>query len=569
MACKGITFHAVSLFAHAKIVALKALYSMSGHSFLPILQSIISEYGMDRAVLSPGSRNAPLIRMLLALEGMQAHNLADERVAGFSALGMAMQLQKPVLVCCTSGTAVLNLYPAVCEAYYSRIPLIVLTADRPPEMIDQWDGQCIRQKDIFAQHIGKSLHLDAHTDADIGRQSIYELMQFAIQRKLPVHINIALEEPLYESWAYSSHAHGAEKLSLETLQAFTNTLVHSIPGIIEGSFRKILVVYGADAEKMDLPQEVVVLSDFISGRKPEQNIHHWDALLSVYSNPALKPDLLITSGSYTISKGLKQFLRQYKPDLHIHIDHGQGYGNMFQTQAIVLSPEAFQTLILEKVQLAPDSDYAERWKSLSASMALRMKSLLAHSGWNEFAAVDRLLSMIPHEAALHVSNSMPVRYVSLLDARPKNSVIRANRGTSGIDGCTSTAVGYAMCSKDPVYLITGDIAFFYDVNALWNPELPSNLRIIVLNNFGGTIFRMLEGPSRFPEAMKYQETPHNRTASGMAREFGLTYFCARSFEDLESLFNPFVSSEGPALLEIQTNKTENTAFYQEFKNIQL
>lgn len=566
LASKGITFHGVSLFAQAKFVALKALYFMSGHSFLPILQSIITRYGIDRAVLSPGSRNAPLIRMLLAVEGMQTHNLADERVAGFSALGMAMQLQKPVVLCCTSGTAVLNLYPAVCEAYYARIPLIVLTADRPPEMIDQWDGQCIRQKDIFAQHIGKSLHLDAHSDADIGRQGIHELMQFAISRKLPVHINIALEEPLYESWEFTStDLPGSENLSFESS---TDLILTPVQGDL-GNFKKILVLYGADARKINLPKDVVVLSDFISGRKPEQNIRNWDALLSVYKDPVLKPDLLITSGSYTISKGLKQFLRNNAPELHIHIDHGQGYGNMFQTQAKILSPEAFHALTSDQNPLTPDDEYLESWKSLSEAMILRMKSLFAQSGWNEFAAVNRLLSIIPPDAALHVSNSMPVRYVSLLDARPENSVIRANRGTSGIDGCTSTAVGYAMCSKKPVYLITGDIAFFYDVNALWNPELPSNLRIIVLNNFGGSIFRLLEGPSKFPEALKYQETPHQRTASGIAAEFGLMYFCARSFEDLESLFDQFVISEGPALLEIQTNKTENTAFYQEFKNIQL
>lgn len=530
----------------------------------PILQ-FLTHLGVKKSVIAPGSRNAPLIRALLKSD-ISNYGAADERSAAFIALGMAMEEKRPVVVSCTSGTAALNLYPAVCEAWYARIPLIAITADRPERLIDQWDGQCIHQKALYEPHIGASIHLEEKALNPSEWNEIFITIQRCLSQKLPLHINIAMEEPLYSEKpgellepVFPQHKDPVVSEELTT------------PEHLE-RYDKVMILYGAssfDACAMRWPKNCVVLADILSGQRKLQTHDYWDALLSTQNainKPQLQPNLLITFGMYSLSKGLKLLLRKNPELRHIHIDTGQGFGNMFETDAEIIQTHHSEPIIKAIAdQLRPAEYYHHAWTELCREISTGMEPLV-QSGWNDWSAVHWVAQQLGSNDLLHVSNSMPVRYLSLLNLPSHEVDVHSNRGTSGIDGCTSTALGASLCTERTTYILSGDIAFFYDINAFWNDYLHPNFKVILLNNGGGNIFSMIGGPEKYPEALKFQETPHKRTAQFVAEDHGLLYFKVDSFEELTE-FWPLFSAEKklPALLEIRTNKSDNLTFYQQLK----
>lgn len=522
--------------------------------------------GLKHAVICPGSRNAPLIQALLN-QNITCHSVVDERSAAFMCLGMAQELAEPVAVVCTSGTALANIIPASIEAYYSGIPMLILSADRPQYLIDQWDGQCIRQNGLLSQHIAAEYNTPENYESwepfiGIAKEAYSKCIH---PNGGPVHINLPFHEPLYsratdrksdltqhELPNYQSKEEDLQKLQVK-LKHYSNLLV------LNGTNFPMSIA----SEEYDFP----ILSDLLSNRKELENIAYWDAFISdSEACKNLQPDLLITTGRSTVSKSLKLFLRKFKPKEHLHISLFNRVGDPFQSspQRLHISDNDFwQTIGAAK----PKNEQLMLWQEFSNKAAQKIQNFERDS-WNELQAVQDVLLQIPAKSKIHLSNSMAVRYASFVLART-DLICAGNRGTSGIDGCTSTAMGSALVSSNLNVLITGDISFFYDINGLWQRTLPKNILVIVLNNGGGEIFNLINGPSTIEEALPYQLTPHERSIKTAASEFGFGYLCANDYQSLQQCLNTAFDANSAQILEIKTNPNINKAFYERFKSIKI
>jgi 2-succinyl-5-enolpyruvyl-6-hydroxy-3-cyclohexene-1-carboxylate synthase len=280
----------------------------------------------------------------------------------------------------------------------------------------------------------------------------------------------------------------------------------------------------------------------------------------------LSPDILITSGTTTVSKGLKHLLKIHKPEAHFHITNYNEVGDMFGSQPQLLNPSEIQ-FSQSNSAISIEGSYLTAWKNMTELFQSKF-SQLDWLGYHEFSIVNFILEKLKSGTILHLSNSMPVRYASFLmnDKRADNTVF-ANRGTSGIDGCTSTALGNALVTDKNVLLITGDLAFFYDVNAFFNQHLPQNLKVIILNNRGGGIFNLIKGPENMGESRKLQITPHFLNASALCTHFGIPHFAANDIGSFRSCYNQFEAYKGAAVLELTTREEENQKAFDEFMNL--
>lgn len=544
------------------------------------LVAICAKKGIEHAVLSPGSRCAPLTLAFGRHPDIHARTISDERSAAFIALGMAQQLEKPVALVCTSGSAALNYYPAVAEAFFQQIPLLILTADRPPEWIDQWDGQTIYQQEVYGKHVKKSFQFpDDFSNLDkvwhasrIANEAINLAQQYPPG---PVHINIPLREPFYPSSEEKfefpdtprefTTVHSHSELTPETLEHIKNRLFQvKRLMIVPGQQRpdpQIQSLLDALARK----HHVVVVADTISNMQGENTISlhdHW--LGNEQLQPLLAPDLVISFGQSVISKSLKQFLRKQKVS-HWHIQPDGKARDTYQhlTRILACSPAGFLEWLTQNLPVQA-IEFAHQWASLEKKVDSALSEVMSEVGFGEYAALHSVLKKIPSSSKVHLANSMAVRYVNFLGKRPQE--ICCNRGTSGIDGSTSTAVGCTFTTKEPVTLITGDMAFFYDRNAFWHNYPMNNLRIIILNNHAGGIFRIIEGPASQPELEEFFETRQMLNAKSLASEFGIEYHKSESKEELQKALEQFYSeSIQPKILEIFSESASNVTILQEVK----
>lgn len=561
------------------------------------IAALCAQQGIREAILSPGSRNAPLTLAFTRHPQIRTRTISDERSAAFVALGLAQQLKQPVVLICTSGTAAYNYAPAVAEAFFQHIPLLVLTADRPPEWIDQLDGQTIRQQNIYGTHVKKAWQLPAdlrHPDAQWQvNRSLNEAINLSRQfPEGPVHLNIPLREPFYpadgEQWHYSENIRSIESWSPSF--SLSNEQWSQLEQEWQGLGRKLIVggqqlqdeVLLRQLQQTARVQKIPVVADVISNLHGiESAIRLQDSFLSRSNEPeleALQPDLLITFGKSVISKNLKLFLRKYRPKAHWHLQPAGEVADTFQhlSRIIPMEPGRFfmelnNRGIKAEEKVKEQKIYRKEWL-LHQEESEKAVAAFFGSGenWGEFSAVQACLQQLPENFKLHLANSTSVRYVNFigLNAAQKNIEVLANRGTSGIDGSTSTAVGAALADKNPQLLITGDMAFFYDRNALWNNYLPPNLRVMVLNNHAGGIFRLIKGPGEQPELEEYFETRQPLTAAATAKEFGLQYFHCTSKENLEAALPEFLSAEGgPKLLEVETDSKSNATLLKRYKQM--
>ncbi|HEX8039034.1 MAG TPA: 2-succinyl-5-enolpyruvyl-6-hydroxy-3-cyclohexene-1-carboxylic-acid synthase [Chryseosolibacter sp.] len=545
-----------------------------------------------QVVLCPGSRSAPLALAFIRHPGIQAKIFSDERSAGFIALGMAQQSRRSVIVVCTSGTAVYNLAPAIAEAYFSQTPLVILTADRPAEWIAQLDGQTIFQTEIFGKHVKKYFQLPQdYEEADsvwaINR-TVNEALNLASQLPCgPVHINAPFREPLYPSPADGAITYSKDVRIIEEHP--------SIPGLSDETKEKlsrewrnvhrILVVGGqqdtepatiAALSRLQKKSGVAVAADIISNLHEANGvIRHADLFMGQAPQgrkEALQPDLLITFGQSLISKNLKIFLRKYPARHHWHIQEAGPVADTFTNLTAILRTSPDTVLDFLSSLDAPDQrqrDYRARWQAEEERAGKVLDDFLGARTGGELRIVGSLLANLPANANLHLANSMSVRYANFFGLSAGKTGVRvfSNRGTSGIDGCTSTAVGHSLVSARQNFLITGDLAFFYDRNAFWHHYPVQNLRILLLNNHGGLIFDILEGPSSLPEAREYFITRQMLNAKKLCEEFGFQYLRAEGGGQLEDSVGKFVG-EGKSevsVLELETDTATSKNVFEELK----
>ena len=494
------------------------------------LAALLIAHDIRQAVLCPGSRNAAITHTLTQLPEIQTYTLTDERSAGFFALGLAQAFRRPVAICVTSGSALLNLHPAVAEAYYQHIPLIVISADRPQAWINQMDGQTLPQPGVFRTLVRKSVQLpEIHTPTDDwhANRLINEALLAAARREGgPVHINIPIAEPFYEF-------HTGQLPEVRVIRQ------GSCPDL---SDKKCLIIVGQQQDNLPLPQGYAVLSEHIGNLQGgiRGNLDTLIATIPEEETAAYRPEVVITLGGHIVSKQLKRFLRNHPPRHHIHVSPAGEVADVFQCLTHIVAQTAKNFLLALPSQQHTAMRYAGLWEQLAERRRAAQAQATADE---EEQAVGTLIRRLPADAVLHVANSSAVRLIEKFPLRPSVKVL-CNRGVNGIEGSLSTAVGYAAALPERSnFVIIGDLSFFYDQNALWNRALPQNLHILLLNNGGGRIFDTLPIPDDERSRQAICGT-HCTAAEPVCRQYGLRYL-----QGLENM-DAFLSSSQSILLEI-------------------
>ncbi len=567
------------------------------HPKIPLAQTVIQlckAKGIKHIIISPGSRNAPLTIGFTHDDFFKCYSIVDERCAAFFALGIAQQLQEPTAVVCTSGSALLNYYPAVAEAFYSDIPLVVLSADRPKHLVGIGDGQTINQKNVFENHIlySANLKLDLKDEKNVpdheelpifknledkferllglqkdiqtyNEEEINAAINFARIKKGPVHINVPLDEPLYETVDKLSVSPKTIEVNVKS-EAIEDYVLQSCVEDWNAASKKMILV-GVNApnqieqqwlNELAKDDSVIVLTETTS------NLHHPSffnsidkliAPLSETEKQQLQPDILVTFGGLIVSKKIKQLLRKYQPKQHWHLDSKKAYDTFFcLNNHIKKSPNDFFEVFLPRVTHYVKSNYKATWTAVKQHRIKKHKDYIEQIPFSDFKVFSTVLKSIPSHYILQSGNSSTIRYTQLFKI-DKTIEVFCNRGTSGIDGSTSTAIGCAVANEKPTVFITGDLSFLYDSNALWNNYIPKNFRIIVVNNQGGGIFRILPGHKNTKNFDTYFETNHHLTAEHLCNMYGVKYESATDEDTLKSSLKSFYSEDNnPKLLEVFT-----------------
>lgn len=555
-----------------------------------VLQACV-QHGIEQVVISPGSRNAPLTLGFVNHPKIETFSIIDERCAGFFAMGLAQQSKKTVALLCTSGSAMLNYYPAVAEAFYSKIGLLVLSADRPKHLIDVGDGQTIRQDDVYNNHVAYQTDLmgNAHSSSpeDQGfalkknAEELARALGAARFKSGPVHINVPFDEPLYET---TEQLYDFSQLKLKQRPKQKDSLLDEVPLEVEdlqqfatlwnSSERKMVLIGSHDPDELIQLQmnrllkdpSVIVLTETTSNVKHEQFVNHIDQLIFPMEPEefeSFRPDILISFGGMVVSKKIKQLIRQFPPAHHWHIDAHRPL-DTFQclTRHFEVSPQLFFSQFFFLTG-SGHGGYKKLWLGLKQTRKLRHRDFLKELEFSDLKVFEIVLRSLPKSIHLQVGNSSIIRYTQLFDVDQTIDVF-CNRGTSGIDGCTSTSIGAAVAREEQTVLITGDISFFYDSNALWNNYIPDNFRIILVNNGGGGIFKFIPGPAS-TGAIDYFETSHQLNAAALCGMYGLEYAAANDGTQLKKVLEDFYVHTGkPALLEIFTPEKINALLLKEY-----
>lgn len=516
--------------------------------------------GVKNVVLSPGSRNAPLAIAFSRNPALHLHVAVDERNAAFMALGIWQASRQPVLLCCTSGTALLNYAPAVAEAFYQDAALIIVSADRPPEKIDMGEGQTIRQPSVFANFCRFNYQLPVHVDSAAVSEVVH-ILETAFHNVVyphpnPVHINVPFEEPLYqltddmiEFWDFQVENLPSESDILPLEQALLKA-------------RKPMLLVGQQ-HHCGLPPAMrqagwVVLAETTSNTVDVFINRHIDRTLSALPAADIDthPDVLITLGTNIISKRIKQWLGSVKGLKHWHVDTG---GRRLDTFGCLQGVIRQSDLAFLNTQVFSASstyeDYPAVWAQSHEKGRLKHAGFLSQAPFSDLSVFDLICELTPLEYHLQSGNSSVIRYFQLFDRKWERCF--SNRGTSGIEGSLSVAVGYAISTEAPVLCVLGDLSFQYDIHGLWQKEIPANLRIVVVNNGGGGIFRYI-GNTGLPEFETLFETHHSLTAEHIARHYDLPYASAKNLKEARAcLTELFREGGGCSILEIFTPRLEN------------
>ncbi len=539
------------------------------------------QHGMQHLILSPGSRSAPLALTFMRHGGFQWQVVPDERSAAYQAIGVASATGKVVGLVCTSGTAAVNYAPGLAEAFWQGVPIVAFTADRPPEWIGQGENQAIYQQGLYKPNVKGSLEMPVDLPLGDNERFVYQQIACALNTATgippgPVQVNMPFREPLYPKSDLPGPQPHLKTYQRSAFQQGLSTVNHTkLTQDLKHSDR-ILVVAGMASPTLE---ELRVLGDFVMRTKAVlvadslSNAHRLpSAILSgdliakkalEQDYAVLKPELVITIGGQLLSKSLKTFLRDAKPAEHWHISEAGEARDTFQalTRVIPLKPYTFMREIGGKLWPKPENTFSQAWQKLYFQRQKATYDLATQKGgFSEIRVMKSLLEALPQKAVIHLGNSMPVRHTQLLSPlfQERELTFKGNRGTSGIDGCLSTAIGYARKTSQPVYCILGDMAFMYDRNGLWGRALPRNLCVIVLNNHGGGVFRLLPGAQDQTELDEYFAFTYPTEFSHTAYQHDCGYFRAEDWSSLEAILPqiaPGVSQ--PTIVELDFREKTN------------
>lgn len=544
---------------------------------ISLLAELFVQHGLENIVISPGSRNAPIVISFANNHKINSFTIVDERSAAFFALGMALKTGKTVAIACTSGSAVLNYASAISEAYYQKVPLLILTADRPQNAIDIGDGQTIRQNGVFDNYIKKSYNLPLEISSEEEKAKVEETINEALNNCLlpeagPVHINIPFDEPLYNSVN--------EHIKTKAIIKKTNYKIHKsevdLLSYEISNSKKVMVIAGQLPPDEDLKvqlsklvdfENIVVLSETTSNLYCNGFIDTIDNLVSGFKENEKEmfvPEVLITIGGQVVSKMVKKFLRNNKPEKHYHISpSGEKMDTYFSlTGSIKCKPADFFSSLLKGMRYGK-SNYNLLWKNRKSKIDNLKEKYLKDAEYSDFKVFESVVNYLPEGSILHLGNSTPVRYSQLFGTK-KGIIYNSNRGVSGIDGQVSTAAGYTFYSNKLNVLITGDLGFLYDSNGLMNSYLKSNFKVIVINNSGGGIFRFIPGPDTTPNLEEVFAYHHNYKSEFICKAFNVEYLKAENLIEFENNLDLLLSNNKPSVLEVFTPEDRNAVILREY-----
>ena len=550
-----------------------------------ILTSLLLEYGVSDAVVCPGSRNAPIVHNLSVCEAIRCRPVTDERSAAFYALGLSIATRRPTVVCVTSGSALLNVMPAVAEAAYQHVPLVVISADRPQQWIDQLDGQTIPQSDALGRFVRKAVQLpEPHNDEErwLCRRLVNEAMHLATCRHgAPVHINVPISEPLFEF----------DTEQLPQLSRFNNIKRAAIkdasmdmPDAFHKAKRPMIVIgqlaHGTVSHETirSLSEKYVVMSEPLSNPS-YMTIHFDEAIRYIVSDnssinddeddkTAYYPDYVIYVGDTLVSKPARRFLRNAKaPSCLITPDAADIHDPLMTLTDIVECDTDSINALLASLCDAPDTDercrFHDRWQSFLDAYAAHADAYAPE--YSQMATVkyfEEQLADLDIDICVHYANSSAVRLACIY----AQHYVWCNSGVNGIEGSLSTAAGFSLATHDMTVCVIGDLSFFYDQNALWNSNLRGNLRIILLNNRGGGIFRQLSGLSDSPAADDLVMASHENTAQGICTQNDIGYLSAKNMDEMQIGIVTLLTreSERPMLLEVFTDSNDDVKVLEKY-----
>lgn len=531
------------------------------------LVALLKAHRIQKIVLCPGSRNIPIVQTLVNIPEFTCYPVTDERSAGFFALGLALNGGSPAAVCCTSGTALLNIHPAVAEAFYQQVPLVVISADRPAAWIGQMDGQTLPQPGVFGSLVKKSVNLpEVQSEEDewyCNRLINEALMELDHHGKGPVHINVPISEPFFKL-PVTELPEARVITRYQGLNVYNKDYQPLIDRLNRYQRRMVVVgqmnlIYLFDKKytKM-LYKHFAWFTENISNQTipgmPIRNIEPLLCSMDFEAQQKMRPELLITYGGHIISKRLKKFLRRHPPVEHWHVAADGQVADLFGSLTTVIEMDPFE--FLEKIAPMMDNrtpEYPRTWENLSKNIPQ------AVFPYSEMSAIGKIIHHLPSSCSLHLANSSTVRYAQLFPL-PKDVEVLSNRGTNGIEGSLSTALGYATASDKLNFIFIGDLSFFYDMNALWNANYGSNVRILLLNNAGGEIFHALPGLEMQDNSRRFITAIHRTSARAWAEDRGFRYLSAHNEDELnqaaEIFTQPSITPQ-PLLLEVFTEKDQD------------
>ncbi len=538
------------------------------------LVALLEAHGVTKIVLCPGSRNIPLVHTLSTHPSFKCYSVTDERSAGFFAIGLALNGGAPAAICCTSGTALLNLHPAVAEAFYQNVPLVVISADRPAAWIGQMDGQTLPQPGVFGTLVKKSVNLpEIYTDEDewyCNRLVNEALLETLHHGKGPVHINVPVTEPIFRFTTET-----LPEVRVITRYQGLNIYDRDYNDLIQrlNQYQKRMIIVGQmnliylfekKYSKL-LYKHFAWLTEHIGNQTiPGIPVKNFDVAIYAMDGEMqgkMAPELLITYGGHIVSKRLKKFLRNNPPKEHWHVSPDGEIVDLYGSLTTVIEMDPFE--FLEKIAFLLENktpQYPLLWENFCKTLPQ------PELPYSEMSAIGALIQALPQQCALHLANSSAVRYAQLFTV-PATVEVCCNRGTSGIEGSLSTAVGYAAASDKLNFVVIGDLSFFYDMNALWNGNFGANLRILLLNNGGGEIFHTLPGLEMSGTSHKFITAVHKASAKGWAEDRGFLYQKVEDEVQLEEAMQLFTQPEPmtqPVLVEVFTNKNKDARILKDF-----
>lgn len=539
------------------------------------LTALLVAHGVQNAVCCPGSRNAPIVHNLNECPDIECYPVTDERSAGFYALGMAQSLGEPVAICVTSGTALLNLAPAVAEAFYQHVPLVVISADRPPQWIDQLDGQTLPQTDALGRFVRKAVTLPEPLDSEqrwwCNRLVNEALLAARAHGGGPVHINVPLSEPLY---GFTEKSLPEERtIAMAHSRNDKRQMDDCVSGILHA--KRPLIVVGQVAEGKLMADDFRFISGFAVVLNEALSVGcgacHFDELLTRENLPAgLMPDFVLYLGDVLVSKRLKAFLRRLPDDVPVWaVSEDGSVRDTFMRLAGVIEGHPADVLadIGEAIgkmgrRTSATSAYFDLWDEMLAEVDEQVEAF--SPDYSQMAAVKELESQLDSRCITHYANSMSVRLGNIY----AQHYVWCNRGVNGIEGSLSTAAGFSLSTTENVFCVLGDLSFFYDSNALWQDDLRDNLRILLLNNGGGGIFEKFKGLNGSTARERFVMAKHHATAAGICQSYGIHYCGAHDMKEMKEgidwLVNGMVDVERPLLLEVFTDSAEDMRVLKEY-----